>query len=194
VTTEAHAVHAAPRASSAVDYSRRLAMVAAGSTWVGIVLALIGAVVLERHPANGIHVHLHAVYVWEAVGAVNALFMTVLPSLAASSEHVRKRIAIYRVVLLLSTIVSVSGAVAITGGLRGPFWILYLPALLFAATTLRQWQSVLLGVATAGALVVSSQIAHSLDSSTVAWMVLVLPVFPLPVDLGDACNGARGAR
>jgi methyl-accepting chemotaxis protein len=178
VTTEAHAVHAAPRGGSAVDYSRRLAMVAAGSTWVGIALALVGAVVLERHPANGIHVHLHAVYVWEAVGAFNALFMTVLPSLAASSAHVRRRIGIYRAVLLISTIVSVSGAVAITGGLRGPFWILYLPALLFAATTLRQWQSVLLGVATAGALVISSQIAHSLDSSTVAWMVLVLPVFP----------------
>src|SRR6185312_11894214 len=135
---------------------RRLSMVAAGSTWVGIALAIVGAVVLDRHPANGIHVHLHAVYVWEGVGACNALFLTLMPSLTRNSEHVRKRITFYRALLLISTIVAVSGAVAITGGLRGPFWILYLPALLFAATTLRQWQSVLLGVVTAGALVAAS--------------------------------------
>jgi methyl-accepting chemotaxis protein len=161
-----------------VDYSKRLSQVAAGSTWGGIVLAIVGAIVLHRHPAAGIHVHLRAVYYWEGLGVLNALLMTALPSLVRSNAHVRRRITIYRALMLVSTIVSVSGAVAITGGLRGPFWILYLPALLFAATTLRQWQSVLLGVVTSGALVIAAVIAHSVDSSTVAWLVLVLPVFP----------------
>jgi methyl-accepting chemotaxis protein len=161
-----------------VDYSRRLSQVAAASTWVGIALALVGAIVLHDHPSAGVHVHLTAVYYWEALGVLNALVMTVLPSVTRSSAHVRKRIVFYRAFLLLSTIVSVSGAVAVTGGLRGPFWILYMPALLFAASTLRQWQSVLLGVLTAGSLVLAAYIANSIDSSTVAWLVLVLPVFP----------------
>jgi methyl-accepting chemotaxis protein len=161
-----------------VDYSKRLSRVAAGSTWGGIVLAVVGAIVLHAHPAAGIHVHLRAVYYWEGLGVLNALVMTALPSLVRSNAHVRRRITVYRALMLVSTIVSVSGAVAITGGLRGPFWILYLPALLFAATTLRQWQSVLLGVVTSGSLVISALIAHSVDSSTVAWLVLVLPVFP----------------
>ncbi|HWA65857.1 MAG TPA: methyl-accepting chemotaxis protein [Mycobacteriales bacterium] len=161
-----------------MDYSKRLSQVAAGSTWGGIVLAVVGAIVLNDHPAAGIHVHLRAVYYWEGLGVLNALFMTALPSMVRNSAHVRRRITAYRALMLISTIVSVSGVVSITGGLRGPFWILYLPALLFAATTLRQWQSVLLGVATSGSLVLASVIAHSVDTSTVAWLVLVLPVFP----------------
>jgi methyl-accepting chemotaxis protein len=161
-----------------VDFSRKLSRVAAASTWGGIVLALVGAIVLQRHPAPDVHVNLRAVYAWEALAVVNATVMTVLPRLTQSSAHVRRRITFYRLLLLLSTMVSVSAAVAVSGGLRGPFWILYLPALLFAATTLRQWQAVLLGVANSVSLVIAALIARSVDTSTVAWLVLVLPVFP----------------
>jgi methyl-accepting chemotaxis protein len=161
-----------------VDFSKKLSRVAAASTWVGIVLAVIGAIVLRQHPASGVHVHLRAFCGWEALGVLNATAMTILPSLQQASEHVRRRITIYRMILLLSTMVSVSAAVAVSGGLRGPFWILYLPALLFAATTLKQWQAVMLGVANSIALVIAALIAHSVDSATVAWLILVLPVFP----------------
>jgi methyl-accepting chemotaxis protein len=161
-----------------VDFSKKLSRVAAASTWVGIVLAVIGAIVLHRHPPAGVHVHLHAFYGWEGLAVLNATFMTVLPAIQQRSAHVRRRLTIYRLVLLLSTTLSVSAAVAVAGGLRGPFWLLYLPALLFAATTLKQWQSVVLGAANSAALVVAAVIAHSVDSTTVAWLVLVLPVFP----------------
>jgi methyl-accepting chemotaxis protein len=161
-----------------VDFSKKLSRVAAASTWVGIVLAVIGAVVLHHHPAPGIHVHLRALYCWEALGVANATYMTALPWLQANVSAVRRRITFYRTALLLSTTLSVSAAVAVSGGLRGPFWILYLPALLFAATTLKQWQAVLLGVLNSGCLVAAALIAHSVDSSTAAWLVLVLPIFP----------------
>jgi methyl-accepting chemotaxis protein len=65
-----------------------------------------------------------------------------------------------------------------SGGVRGPFWILLLPSVLFAATTMRQWQSAMLGLVAGGGLVVASAIAHTLDASTAAWLVLVVPVFP----------------
>jgi methyl-accepting chemotaxis protein len=161
-----------------VDFSRKLSRVAAASTWVGIVLALIGAVVLHRHPTSGVNIHIDAVYWWEALAIANAAAMTMLPALQQKYEHVRRRITVYRMLLLFSTMVAVTGAVAVSGGLRGPFWILYLPALLFAATTLKQWQAVLLGLANSVALVLAALIAHSVDSTTVAWLVLVLPIFP----------------
>jgi len=43
---------------------------------------------------------------------------------------------------------------------------------------MRQWQSVLLGLLAGGGLVVSSAVAHTLNASTAAWLVLVVPVFP----------------
>jgi methyl-accepting chemotaxis protein len=161
-----------------VDFSTKLSRVAAASTWVGVALAVAGAIVLHQHPPAGVDVHLTALLCWEALAVVNATLMTALPWIQQQSAHVRRRITVYRLALLLSTILSVSAAVAVTGGLRGPFWILYLPALLFAATTLRQRQSLLLGVLNSAALVIAALIAHSVDSSTVAWLVLVLPVFP----------------
>jgi methyl-accepting chemotaxis protein len=161
-----------------VDFSRKLSRVAAASTWVGIVLALIGALVLHFHPTADVHVHLGALYGWEALGIINASAMTVLPIAQQRYEHVRRRITVYRMLVLLSTMLSVSAAVAVSGGLRGPFWILYLPALLFAATTLKQWQAVMLGVANSVSLVIAALIAHSVDSTTAAWLVLVLPIFP----------------
>jgi methyl-accepting chemotaxis protein len=161
-----------------VDFSKKLSRVAAASTWVGSVLAVIGAIVLHNHPAPGVHVHLRAVIYWEALGIADATFLSVLPWLHQVSPHVRRRITIYRLFLLVTTTASVTAVVSVSGGLRGPFWILYMPALLFAATTLRQWQAVVLGVVNSGCLVLAAFISHTVDSSTVAWMVLVLPVFP----------------
>jgi methyl-accepting chemotaxis protein len=161
-----------------VDFSQRLSRVAALATWSGIALAVAGALVLDQHASLGVHVHLAAFMAWEGLALLDAIVLTALPRLYAVSPHVRHRIAAYRAGLLVATTVSVSGAVATAGGLRGPFWILYLPGLLFAATTLRQWQSALLGLANAGSLVVAALIAHSVDQSTVAWLVLVLPIFP----------------
>jgi methyl-accepting chemotaxis protein len=161
-----------------VDFSKKLSRVAAISTWIGIGLALLGAIVLHRHPPDGVVVHLDAIYAWEALAILNAALLTALPWLQRTSPHVRRRITTYRILLLISTMVAVTAAVAVSGGLRGPFWILYLPALLFAATTLKQWQAVLLGVANSVALVIAAMIAHSVDATTVSWLVLVLPVLP----------------
>jgi methyl-accepting chemotaxis protein len=159
-----------------VDFSKRLSRVAAIATWGGIVLATIGALVL--HHQHDPRLHLYAFLAWQGLAVLNALALTVLPMLYELNPHVRQRINGYRVVLLLSTLVAVSGALAVSGGVRGPFWILLLPSVLFAAATMRQWQSVALGLVAGAGLVVSSAIAHTLNASTAAWLVLVVPVFP----------------
>jgi methyl-accepting chemotaxis protein len=160
-----------------VDFSKRLSRVAAIATWGGIVLATLGAIVLHRQHGD-VHLHLYAFLGWQGLAIVNAILLTALPGLVETSRHVRQKITIYRALLLLSTLIAVTGSVAVSGGVRGPFWILLLPSVLFAATTMRQWQSAVLGLVAGGGLVVASAIAHTLNAGTAAWLVLVVPVFP----------------
>jgi methyl-accepting chemotaxis protein len=161
-----------------VDFSKRLSRVAAVATWGGIVLSLAGAFVLHNEQGSDVHMHLYAFLAWQSLAILNAVALTTLPMLHGVSSHVRARITTYRALLLLSTMTTVTGACAVSGGVRGPFWILYLPSVLFAATTMRQMQSALLGLLAGAGLVGSSAIAHTLDASTAAWLVLVVPVFP----------------
>jgi methyl-accepting chemotaxis protein len=160
-----------------VDFSKRLSRVAAAATWGGIVLAIVGGVVLH-HQGSAVQVHLGAFLAWQAVTMLIAVGLTALPTLYDASPHVRERIGTFRNVLLTATLVAVCGSVAVSGGVRGPFWVLLLPTVLFAATTMPQLQSVALGLLAGAGLVVASAIAHTLDGSTVAWLVLVVPMFP----------------
>ncbi|MDQ1704998.1 MAG: methyl-accepting chemotaxis protein [Frankiaceae bacterium] len=160
-----------------MDFSKRLSRVAAIATWGGIVLATVGAIVLHREHGD-VRLHLYAFLAWQGLAVLNAVMLTVLPMLHEVSPHFRKRITVYRATLLLSTMIAVSGSVSVSGGVRGPFWILLLPSVLFAATTMRQLQSVVLGLFAGAGLVAASAIAHTLDASSAAWLVLVVPVFP----------------
>ena len=160
-----------------MDFSKRLSRVAALATWGGIVLATAGALVLH-HEHGGVPLHFYAFLAWQGLAVLNALALTALPMLHESSPHVRQRIATYRALLLVTTLVAVTGSLSVSGGVRGPFWILLLPSVLFAATTMPQLQSILLGLFAGAGLVVSSAIAHTLDAGTAAWLVLVVPVFP----------------
>jgi methyl-accepting chemotaxis protein len=161
-----------------VDFSKRLSRVAAIATWGGILLAGIGAVVLDREHAAGVRLHLSAFLVWQGVAIANAIGLSALPTLHNASPHVRRRITTYRLLFLLTGMGAVTGSVAVSGGVRGPFWILYMPSVLFAATTMRQWQSTLLGLFAGANLVGATAIAHTLDGSTAPWLVLVVPVYP----------------
>jgi drug/metabolite transporter (DMT)-like permease len=113
--------------------------------WLGIGLALVGAVAMSRHPEPGVHVHLLAFFLWMIPMAVNAVGLTVLSSLADSVEYVRDRLPSYRMVLLIFAMIGITGDVAVSGGVRGPMWVMYLPGLCFVATTIKPWQSTLWG-------------------------------------------------
>jgi methyl-accepting chemotaxis protein len=152
--------------------------VAALATWAGIALSSLGMVALSRNPGPGLHVHVFAFYLWMGLSVANAIALSVLPAIAASVPHVRRQITSYRAVLLVSIMVGITGEVAVSGGIRGPMWIMYLPGLLFAATTLKPWQSSLFGLVQASCLLGASYLAHSVDSTTIPWLILVLPVFP----------------
>jgi methyl-accepting chemotaxis protein len=146
--------------------------------WLGIALALVGAVAMSRHPEADVHVHLVAFFLWMIPMAINALGLTVLSSVADSMPQLRDRLPALRMALLVFAFIGITGDVAVSGGVRGPMWVMYLPGLCFVATTIKPWQSTLWGISVAGAVVGASYIAHTVTLATLPWMILVLPVFP----------------
>ena len=65
-----------------VNFSKRLSQAAAVMTWVGLVLGVIAATLLDRFGQAGAPpIHLEAVYAWAAVGLLSAALLTALPAL-----------------------------------------------------------------------------------------------------------------
>src|SRR3954451_11858818 len=129
---------------------------------------------------KGSHVaiHLGAFYIWTGIGVLMALALSALPALHKHNDHIKRYVSSYRFVLIAGDIVNVTGSVAVAGGIRGPFWILYFPVILFAAVSMPQWQSILLGLAAGAGLVAASAIAHTLEVGTIGSLLLVVPVLP----------------
>ncbi|MHB2022366.1 MAG: methyl-accepting chemotaxis protein [Mycobacteriales bacterium] len=162
-----------------MDFSNRLARVAALATWGSLALATGGAELIAHGGATGTVVHLRAFLIWIALGALNAIALSLLPAAHTASAHVRRRIGVYRAVLLVSDVVFISGECAVAGGLHGPFWILYVPVVLFAAVSLPRWQSLSIGAICSAGLALAAYSAHSLDVANLGWALLVLPLFPM---------------
>ena len=157
-----------------VDFSKRLARVAAVATWGGFVLGLAAAVLLDRY-ASGYDVQLVPLLLWSILGLVNAVGLTVLPSLERRNASVHAHIGAYRLLLLGTDMVWVTGVVALAGGLEGPFWLLYTPVVLFAAVSLPRWQSALFGVLAGGLCLLASVYAGTLALSQLGVALLVVP-------------------
>src|SRR5437764_5239235 len=103
-------------------------------TWLTLGVAVVAATLMDRvGTPPGVHVHLGAVLVWAGFGVVVATLLTVLPSFARRSPTVLANLNAVRLCLLAADIVWITADVAVTGGIRGPFWICYVAVVLFAA-------------------------------------------------------------
>ncbi|HVA61047.1 MAG TPA: methyl-accepting chemotaxis protein [Mycobacteriales bacterium] len=162
-----------------MDFSKRLTRVAAVATWGSLALATAAGFLLSRESGGLIRVHLQPFLIWNGLGLINAIALSVLPALHSVSSHVRDKITSYRVVLLSTDMIFVTGTLAVAGGVRGPFWILYIPVVLFAAVSMRQWQSMVFGALGSIGLLVGSAAAHTLALADAGWLVLIVPLFPM---------------
>jgi methyl-accepting chemotaxis protein len=163
-----------------VDFSIRLARAAAVMTWLSWLIGLSAVLAMERFGApEGVVVHLWAFLAWHAVGAGITTFLTFLPTLAMKSHYVLANITAFRALLLVSFTVWSTASTSVTGGVKGPFWMLYLGIVLFAAVSMPAWQSALFGMAASGGIVLATALSRQLDSSTVAPLVLVGLMFPV---------------
>jgi methyl-accepting chemotaxis protein len=163
-----------------VDFSIRLARAAAIMTWLSLAIGVGAATVMSKVGTYaGVHVHLYAVYAWTGFGVVVAAFLTFLPKMAMKSHFVLSNITVFRAVLLIADTVWVTADVAVTGGVRGPFWICYFGVVLFAAVSMPGWQAALFGFAATGGLVGASAISHTLDKNSLGVLILVGLTFPI---------------
>jgi len=163
-----------------VDFSTRLARAAAWMTWLSLAVALAAMLVMEQVGAPlGVHLHLVAFLIWTGFGAACTTFLTVLPSLAARSPFVLGHLMTVRALLLAADTVWATGGGAVTGGIRGPFWLCFLGIVLFAAVSMPAWQAAAFGLAASGGVVLSSALAHTLDRTSVGSLLLVGATFPI---------------
>ncbi|GAC1445280.1 MAG: hypothetical protein NVSMB55_25480 [Mycobacteriales bacterium] len=163
-----------------MDFSIRLARAAAIMTWLSLALGVVAATLMAKYGAYaGVHVHLLALYAWTAFGVVVASFLTFLPMMAMKSHFVLANIRVFRLALLIADTVWVTADVAVTGGVRGPFWVCYLGVVLFAAVSMPAWQAALFGFAASGGLVAASAISQTLDRDSVAVLLLVGLTYPI---------------
>jgi methyl-accepting chemotaxis protein len=107
-----------------------------------------------------------------------ATLLTILPYWEETRPGVRKNISLWRSTLLLFDVVFVTGVAAATGGVGGPFWLLFIPIVLFAAVSLDKYQAMAFGAVAIAGLVFASLVAGSLDRDHAGALVLICPIFP----------------
>jgi methyl-accepting chemotaxis protein len=163
-----------------VDFSIRLARAAAVMTWLCLLVATVAVAVMAHGAApDGFVIHEYAYYGWQVFGVVVTGFLTVLPSLAMRSHFVLKNITVIRALLLISDTVWCAGSTSVVGGIAGPFWICFIGVVLFAAVSMKSWQSALFGLAATAGVVVSSAVAHTMNRAHLGSLILVGLIFPI---------------
>ncbi len=174
-----------------MDFSIRLARAAATMTWISLLVGLAAATVMDTvGSAPGVHVHLLALLAWTSLGVVVASLLTLLPIIARRTPSLLAHIVGIRFVLLAADMIWITADVTVTGGVRGPFWICYFGAVLFAAMSMNGWQSTVFGVAASGGIVVASALSHTLDRNSVGVLLLVGVSFPLMAWFTSALSSA----
>ena len=174
-----------------MDFSIRLARAAAVMTWLCLIVATV-AVAVMAHVAtpDGVVIHEYAYYGWQVFGVVVTGFLTVLPSLAMRSHFVLKNITVIRALLLISDTVWCAGSTSVVGGIAGPFWFCFIGVVLFAAVSMKSWQSALFGLAASAGVVLSSAIAHTMNREHLGSLILVGLIFPIVAWFNSSLSAA----
>jgi hypothetical protein len=103
---------------------------------------------------------------------------------------VLKNITVFRALLLIADTIWATAGVAVTGGIRGPFWICFFGVVLFAAVSMPAWQSALFGLAAAGGLVLATVIAGTLERESLGALILVGASFPIVAWFNSSLSAA----
>ncbi len=163
-----------------MEFSNRLTRAAAVNTWVILVAALVAVTLMDRVASPpGVTVHAGAAYAWTGLGVIAAAAMTALPAVVGQSPWVQENLPGIRISLLSAVLVWATAMVAVTGGVRGPLWVCFLGAVLFAGVSLPAFQALMFGIAATGGLVAACSVARTLDRAAVGPLLLVGLSLPL---------------
>ena len=162
-----------------MSYSRLMLRAAAVTTWASLLLAGAGGALLASSDTSDVDVVAWRFFGWVGLGAVVALSMTVLTAVPGSGGT--RLLARARGAFLVSLLVVVTGVCEASGGVLGPFWVLFVPVVLFGAISLPVGRSVLVGTAAAFGLVFASVTLGASDlglSAVLGRLLLAAPVLP----------------
>ena len=184
------------------DTTRDLAHPAAVSTALRIGLGLGGGLLLAEYGDPDLDVGVPALLVWTGVGVVIAVAIAALQAMHKQLEGHQNAVNGMLGVLLLCTLAQTTGTVAVTGGVQGPMWLLYVTGLLFAGMSIPATVSIMFGFLTTGCLVFTAFITHDLDGRGAATLLVAGAMFPViawyAARLGRALdrlrNEAQGER
>jgi methyl-accepting chemotaxis protein len=162
-----------------LDTSKSLANCAAVITAVRLVLGLGGGLALAAYADPSLDVGVLALCLWTVVGVVSALAMGGLAAMHRKLTGREAGVARVRQVLLMVNLVQITGTVAVTGGVHGPMWLLYVSSLLFAGMSLPAAASIGFGFLTTACLVGAAAITHSFDGQGIVTLVVAGTLFPV---------------
>jgi methyl-accepting chemotaxis protein len=159
-----------------VKDAARLARLAAVAALCGSLLALAMALVMRASGAGfPIAADMAVLYTGEGVAAAVWLFL--LPVATERVAVVRRHRVGWTFWALVLQVSSAAGFVSYTGGVVGPFWVLFFPVLVYAGVALPGWLGQLIGWASVAGLVLGSVQAGTATAATAAWMALICPFF-----------------
>jgi methyl-accepting chemotaxis protein len=167
----------------------RSAFRAGAGAALGTVLACVVAVLMRSDP-DAFHVPPVMIVLYTVEGVLASLGLMALTLQSDPRSFAIRHQHPLRWVLLLLSSSSAGGFASYAGGVHGPFWVLYLPALCAGGIRLPRAWSFLLSLACVAGLVISTSKAGTLDGSSALWLVLVSPFFlAIPALLNQSARG-----
>lgn len=136
------------------------------------------SVEILRGTPSALAAHAGAALAWCGAGAVLAAVLAWLSTSGSSAARMRARAAFLVPGVFVAGIGVDTGIVAVTGGVRGPFWSLDIAAVLFCALTVTAGPALVAGVAASAGLVGATALAGGLGRANSAELLLIVPLFP----------------
>src|SRR3954447_19603489 len=169
-------------------HARRLALVGELASIAMLALVITSAIIMARYEAGGVVVHIGAMTIWAFAGAIVGLPLGSVRS--SANPVVRQNAATLGAALLAAEIVCLTGLLACAGGIAGPFWLIFVPLVLLAATAASPEAGVGVGALASAGVYVASLLSHTVNAATVGRLVVVLPILPVVGYVGSAVGGA----
>ncbi|HVA61048.1 MAG TPA: methyl-accepting chemotaxis protein [Mycobacteriales bacterium] len=183
---------ARPRAepSPTAEYRARLLRIGELVTLGCLLLGTVAATVMVRLHASG-PLSLAGLAGWGLLASSSALGLAI----AASRPGPRRSRPGWAVMLglLALHLAGLTGVVASTGGITGPYWVLFVPVVLLIGATVGTPAALSLGALASGGVYVAAWASHTALGGA-GMLLIVMPLFPTAGWASSAfCVGARQA-
>jgi methyl-accepting chemotaxis protein len=162
----------------------RLRVESAIASFAKLVAVAIATALLARYTNGPVHDHEKLIYAWLPVGLVSPLLVPLFPRLTARSPGLEWPLL---GLIGASDFVLVFAVVALSGGVAGPFWALFLVnATAGAVIAPNRFLALGLSVSYIGLLIGATALAHNLNTENAGPLVVVSMALPLVSMLGYA--------